>query len=73
LCDRFEGVDAVVVSFFPSKPVLLAVAVAVATAIGATIGFCFSFFSSLFNLPFAFSVFFSLSITSLHGFGQHSS
>jgi hypothetical protein len=40
---------------------------------GVTICFPFSFFSSLFNLPFAFFLFFSLSITSFAGFGKHSS
>jgi hypothetical protein len=60
-------------SNFPSPPVLLAVVIAVAATIGATVRFCFSFFASLFNLPFAFYLFFSLSITSLHGIGQHSS
>jgi hypothetical protein len=67
----------VVVSNFPSPPLLvLAVVIAVAATIGicaATISFNFSFFSSLFNLPFAFFLFFSLYIISLHGIGQHSS
>jgi hypothetical protein len=40
---------------------------------GVAFSFPFSFFASLFNLPFAYCLFFSLFITSLHGIGQHSS
>jgi hypothetical protein len=64
-CDPFKGDDGVVVSNHCCHCCL--------PPLGASISFCLSFNSSLLNLPFSFFLSLSLSITSLHGLGQHSS